>query len=81
MKNIRFFLSGNFHFWVVKFSVYLNRRVFVMNWEQLYTVKCSRRFYGKYYQLAASALTVNITGSPYNFRRTFLVGWGNDVLG
>ena len=31
MKNIRFFLSENFHFLVVKFSVYLNRRVFVMN--------------------------------------------------
>ena len=29
------FLSENFHFFVVKFSVYLNRRVFVMfttNW-------------------------------------------------
>ena len=24
------FLSGNFTFWVVKFSIYLNRRVFVM---------------------------------------------------
>ena len=30
MKNIRFFLSENFPFLVVKFSVYLNRRVFVM---------------------------------------------------
>ena len=30
MKNIRFFLSENFHFLVVKFSVYLNRHVFVM---------------------------------------------------
>ena len=32
MKNIRvfFFLSENFQFLVVKFSVYLNRRVFVM---------------------------------------------------
>ena len=30
MKNIRIFLSENFHFLVVKFSVYLNRRVFVM---------------------------------------------------
>ena len=29
MKNIIFFLSENFHFLVVKFSVYLNRRVFV----------------------------------------------------
>ena len=28
MKNIRVFLSENFHFLVVKFSVYLNRRVF-----------------------------------------------------
>ena len=30
MKNIRIFLSENFHFLVVKFSVYSNRRVFVM---------------------------------------------------
>ena len=30
MKNIRFFLSENFHFLVVKFSIYLNRCVFVM---------------------------------------------------
>ena len=30
MKNIRIFLSENFHFLVVKFSVYLNRHVFVM---------------------------------------------------
>ena len=30
MKNIRLFLSENFPFLVVKFSIYLNRRVFVM---------------------------------------------------
>ena len=30
MKNIRAFLSENFQFLEVKFSVYLNRRVFVM---------------------------------------------------
>ena len=30
MKNISVFLSENFHFLVVKFSVYLNRHVFVM---------------------------------------------------
>ena len=30
MKNLRIFLSENFHFLVVKFSVYLNRCVFVM---------------------------------------------------
>ena len=32
MKNIRTFLSENFLFLVVKFSVYLNRRVFVMRY-------------------------------------------------
>ena len=31
MKNISEFLSENFHFLVVKFSVYLNRHVFVMS--------------------------------------------------
>ena len=31
MKNIRIFLSENFHFSVVKFSVDLNRLVFVMD--------------------------------------------------
>ena len=30
MKNIRIFLSENFQFLVEKFSVYLNRHVFVM---------------------------------------------------
>ena len=30
MKNIGIFLSENFYFLVVKFSIYLNRRVFVM---------------------------------------------------
>ena len=30
MKNIRIFLSENFQFLVVKFSLYLNRPVFVM---------------------------------------------------
>ena len=31
MKNIKKSLSENFHFLVVKFSIYLNRRVFVMS--------------------------------------------------
>ena len=31
MKNIRVFLSENFQFLEVKFSIYLNRPVFVMN--------------------------------------------------
>ena len=30
MKNIRVFLTENFQFLEVKFSIYLNRRVFVM---------------------------------------------------
>ena len=30
MKNIKSFLSENFQFLEVKFSIYLNRRVFVM---------------------------------------------------
>ena len=30
MKNIRFFFSENFQFLVMKFSIYLNRHVFVM---------------------------------------------------
>ena len=30
MKNIRVFLSEIFQFWEVKFSMYMNRRVFVM---------------------------------------------------
>ena len=30
MKSIRVFLSENFHFLEVKFSIYLNRRVIVM---------------------------------------------------
>ena len=29
MKNIIFILSENFHFLMAKFSIYLNRRVFV----------------------------------------------------
>ena len=33
MKNIRVFLSENFQFLVVKFSIYLNRRVCVMKSE------------------------------------------------
>ena len=31
MKNIRIFYLKIFHFVVVKFSIYLNRNVFVMN--------------------------------------------------
>ena len=39
MKNIRIFSSENFQFWVVKVSIYLNRRVFVMNGMEI--VRCN----------------------------------------
>ena len=42
MKNIRFFLSENFQFLVVKFSIYLNRRVLVMNRFPSYKLKICR---------------------------------------
>ena len=38
MKKYQDFLSENFHFLVVKFSVYLNRYVFVMGTEALHTI-------------------------------------------
>ena len=41
MKNIRIFLFENFHFLVVKFSVYLNRLVFVM-YSDLHDIKGER---------------------------------------
>ena len=31
MKNIKIFIDENFNFTVIKFSIYLNRRVFVMD--------------------------------------------------
>ena len=42
MKNIRVFLSENFPVLVVKFSIYLNRRVFVMSTEHKTKNICNR---------------------------------------
>ena len=39
MKKYQSFLSENFQFWEVKFSIYLNRHVFVMKIMQLITIK------------------------------------------
>ena len=39
MKNISVFLSESFQFFVVKFSIYLNRRVFVMICSHTFTFK------------------------------------------
>ena len=44
MKNIRNFLSENFPFLVVKFSIYMNRHVFVMHQLSVFTVKSTESF-------------------------------------
>ena len=41
MKNIRVFLSENFQFLEIKFSIYLNRRVFVI----IHNVKSGPNFF------------------------------------
>ena len=53
MKNIGVFLSENFQFLEMKFSIYLNRRF--------------RNVTVKYCQLVASAFTVNLTGACRTF--------------
>ena len=40
MKNIRVFLSENFQFLEVKFSIYLNGRVFVMDSRSMLLLLC-----------------------------------------
>ena len=47
-KNIIVFLSENFQFLEVKFSIYLNRRVFVMDDPRIF---CMRRCAGISYNL------------------------------
>ena len=44
MKNIRFFLSENYHILVVKFSVYLNMHIFVMSKSNLADVTTHNQF-------------------------------------
>ena len=41
MENVRFFLSENFQFLVVKISIYLNRRVFVMPYPRRLRRSCA----------------------------------------
>ena len=41
MRIYQHFLFENFHFLVVKFSIYLNRRVFVMEWTLTESYKSS----------------------------------------
>ena len=42
MKNIGIFLSENFQFLEMKFSIYLDRRVFVMIRKVCYNCECPR---------------------------------------
>ena len=66
MLNIGFFLSENFHFLVVKFSVYLNRRVFVMQRRGTgYFVAISCCHYHYYYYCYLSVFT---TVSVYEYQ-------------
>ena len=46
MKNIRVFVAENFQFLKVKFSIYLNRRVFVMAKRKLQPEKTSAKELG-----------------------------------
>ena len=63
MKNIRIFYLKIFIFFVVKFSVYLNRRVFVM------------RIYTKVF---VQTLTItNLTDNYYIGRAMFLVAYAD----
>ena len=59
MKNIRFFLSENFHFLVVESSIYLNRHVFVM----LYNKICLfvLRFYGPVNPMGSCRASIYLT--------------------
>ena len=47
MKNIRIFYLKHYHFLVVKFSVHLNRRVFVMLNSTVTEKECPRDFIAK----------------------------------
>ena len=53
MKNIKFFIYENFQFLEVKFSIYLNRRVFVMSIISLHTIQESN-FNFRYVRLRES---------------------------
>ena len=62
MKNIRIFLAGNFPSLKVKFSVYLNRRVFVMEYErtnQNYRVSGDQSDFTQHVQLKVRLLIIS----------------------
>ena len=58
MKNIRVFLSENFQFLEVKFSIYSNRRVFVMrNYESL---MADRQYIERIHAATHTSLFINL---------------------
>ena len=59
MKNIRIFLSENFSFLGVKLSMYLNRRVFVMNAHADWSLHYAHISEGTFSHAAAEKLTVH----------------------
>ena len=60
MKNIRVFLSVNFQFLEVKFSIYLNRHVFVMDSMRLNLTEFGRRCGLKNFKMAAMVAILDI---------------------
>ena len=44
MKNIRVFISENFQFFEVKFSIYLNRCVFIMDLSYMPLIYVKKKF-------------------------------------
>ena len=73
MKNYQNYLSEIFHFSMVKFSVYLNRRVFVMNFQILVYVPGSCRTSTK-----QSCRIRWVMGPPSKMMSYFFVAYKND---
>ena len=75
MKNISFFLSENVQFLEVKFSIYLNRRVFVMGKEYIYKggtcIKIVLDAYGKVSTLKGKTLSSWDKSLLFHFRVDF----------
>ena len=71
MKNIRIFLSEKFQFLVVKFSIYLNRRVFVMNSQFLiymaFAIPRDIQTYVPYFRQCESSFFMGVSRRPYRF--------------
>ena len=65
MGNIRFFYLKIFLFWVVKFSIYLNRRVLELIWDETWAAT--------YLQICAPNADTNQPAHPRNLIRVFVI--------